>query len=341
MATRSNPASILTSARAASKEVRERFAEQIEQRERATNILRPDEVAGEYDAGRLLMTTLGGELRAITNEDLQKFKRTAEALGKKFTGGITPKSVIDLSTPQDRERCNQQIRVAVPRQYMGNKVHFVTNAGPQSNVTRHNVDVQLLNFDSAVASPSKAADLVKMVAAGKIRFNCDCDHHRYRFRYIATIGRYNSGVSESGYPKIANPALIGVACKHVLRVVQQLQSPMVRQYIVKMIGAGRKAVAPKLVAQSKKDAVAMAQLQAKQASFKRNAVESSAEKRNRLAQQRAVKALGERSKKAIPKTPQQLEAAKRKFANSARLLAQMGGISQKQLAEMLSKLNGN
>lgn len=342
MVTKSSDAGVISGgARAASKEVRERFAEQIRQRDAAQNILLPDEVAGEYDAGRLLFTTLGGQLRAISHDDLRTFQRTARALGRKFTGGITARSVIDLSTPADRERSNQQIRVAVPVQRIGNDIHFVTNAGPTSDLTRHHVHVQLLNLEAAVVSPSKAVELVKFVTTGKLRFNCDCDHHRYRFRYIATVGRFNAGVSEVGYPKITNPRLIGVACKHVLRVVQQLGTPMVRDYVIGMIDAGRKSVAPKLVAQSKKDAVAMTQHQAKQAHWKRNTVESTGEKNQRLAQQRRVQEIVERGKQAMPKTPHQMAAARRKVEQSARHLAAMGGISQKQLAEMLAKLRGN
>lgn len=331
---------VIVDARFAAREVRERFAAQIAQRQAARNILAPDEVAGEYDAGRLLSTTLGGVPRAITNDDLATFRRTAQALGKRFTGGITAKSVIDLSASEDRERSNMQIRVAVPVQRMGNDIHFVTNAGPHSDVVRHNVHIQLLNLDAAVASPSKAEELVKMVTSGKIRMNCDCDHFRYRLRYIATIGRYNAGVPETGYPKWTNPNLVGIACKHILRVVQQLQSPMVRAFVVKMIEVGRKSVAPKLVAVAKKDAVAMAHLQAKQANWKRNAVESATEKRLRLAQQRQVKEIAARTKRAMPKTPQQMATARRKFEQSARLLAAMGGITQKQLSEMLAKLGG-
>lgn len=339
MATRSKP-SVIVGSREASQEVRDRFEEHIRQYRRATNLLKPDDVAGDYDAGRLLSTTLGGELRTITNQDLQTFKRTAESLGKKFTGGITARSLIDLSTREDRERSNTQIRVAVPTQHRGNDVHFITNAGPDSNVTRHHVHVQFLNLDSAIASPSRSPELTKTVAAGRIRIQCDCDHWRYRFSYIASIGKFNAGRPVDGYPKITNPRLIGVACKHVLRVAQQLSSPLVRDYIGKMIDRGRKDIAPKLVAQSKKDAVAMAQLQAKQGAWLRNTVETTTEKRMRLAQQRAVKSLAERSKKTLPKTPAAMASARRKFEQSARLLAAMGGISQKQLAAMLAKLKG-
>jgi hypothetical protein len=59
---------------------------------------------------------------------------------------------------------------------------------------------------------------------GPLKFECDCGRHRYWFRYIATIGGYNAGRPETGYPKIRNPKLFGVACKHVLRVMSDIES---------------------------------------------------------------------------------------------------------------------
>ena len=327
-------------ARSASSEVRKRFAQQQEQRDRASTILNPQEVAGDYDAGRLLMTTLGGQIRPLTRDDLRTFQASALALGKRFKGGITAKSVIEHSRAEDRERCNREIRVAVPVQHMGNDVHIVTNAGPSSDVTRHHVHVQFLNFEAAVASPTSAADAARAVVAGKIKFNCDCGRHRFWFRYLATIGHFNAGRGEQGFPKIRNPQLTGVACKHVLRVMQQLSAPMMRQYIEKMIATGRRAIEPKLQAVAKKDAEEMARQQLAQGHFKRAQVESAAEKRERLAAQRAIKAEVERVKAKMPKTPAQLAVARRKMENSARTLAASGLITQKQLAAMLAKIKG-
>ncbi len=340
MATKSS-SQVLISAAKASAEVRRIFEQQAQSRERAgSRILAPDDVAGDYDAGRLLSTTLGGQLRAITADDLVRFKRTSEALGKRYKGGITAKAVIDHSFPIDRERANREIRVAIPVQRLGNDIHFVTNAGPRSERVRHNVHVQFLALDAAVASPSKATEVVKLVTGGKIRLQCDCERWRYLYRYMATIGRYNAGRPETGFPKITNPQLGGVACKHVLRVMNQLSSPMVRDYIAKMIAAGRQQVKPKLTATTKKAQKEMAEQQAREAHHLRNTVESAAEKRVRLAQQRRIKEIAERNRRAIPTDPRKLAAARRKFEDSVRLMLQMGGITKKQADAMLAKVRG-
>lgn len=324
----------------AAREVRQRFAEQAESLKRAQNLLSPDEVAGDYDAGRLLMTTLGGVIRPLSRDDLRTFQASASALGKRYRGGITAKTVIDHSLPIDRERSNRQIRVAVPTNHFGGDVHFVTNAGPDSDKTRHNVHVRFLDYEGAVASPSKASDAAKAVTAGKLRIQCDCDRWRFTFAYVATVGKYNAGRPQPNFPKIKNPTLDGVACKHLLRVMQQLSSAQVRQFVEKMIATGRRAVEPKMQAVAKKDAEEMARQQLAQGHFKRAQVESSSERRERLAAQRAVKAEVERVKAKMPKTPAQLAVARRKMEISARTLAASGLITQKQLAAMLAKIKG-
>jgi len=209
----------LTSAR---REAQEAAAFDLARRQAAQTILRPEEISGEYDAGRLLtlMTTRHGDVRALTVDDLRAFQANVQQLKKKFKGGITAQSVIDLALESDKTRANKQINMAVPAHILGGKVHFITNAGPDSDVARHHVNVEFLDFDAAVgASPNEPKKLGKLVANGRLRFDCDCGRHTFWYRYIATIGKYNAGRAETGYPKIRNPDLKGVACKHVLRTM--------------------------------------------------------------------------------------------------------------------------
>ncbi|MCP1317847.1 hypothetical protein [Halomonas sp. 707B3] len=222
--------SSIGSVKGSSKELRNRLGEDARQREGARKILSPNEVSGDYDAGRMLKTTLGGEVRDITNDDLAAFRHNIKTAGRRFKGGINVRGVIDLSTNQDRKRARTQIRMAVAAASRpvntALEVRFLTNASglTKGAPNRYQPVVQFLGFSSVVAdgslTPQKAAVRLRQ---GGIRFDCDCDHHRYRLRYIATIGGYNAGRDETGYPKITNPDLSGVACKHVLRVMAEVE----------------------------------------------------------------------------------------------------------------------
>lgn len=332
-------ATVVIGARAADTEARGRYLGALAERQAASNILSPSEVGGEYSAGRLLQTTLGGQVRSITQDDLRTFRQNVKLLGGKFKGGITARNVIDLSRKEDRDRAGEQIRTAIPLQTFAGRIHFVTNSGPDSRVSRHHVHIELLNYSAAISSPGKVADMVKALTTGPLKFDCDCEHHRYTFRYIATVGKYNAGVQETGFPKLKNPHLVGVACKHVLRVMQQLTAPLLKPKIEKMIEDGRNSVEGKKRILSKKEAQAIADEQAKRRDWKRNRVESTGERRLRLAQTRAIQAVVARSASPLSgMAARKVETTKKQFETNARKLMAMGVLTQKQLQTMLGKL---
>lgn len=225
------------------------------QRAAAPRILSPNEMQGDYDASRLLTTTLGtgkGEQpRPLTADDLAAFRQNARALGQRFKGGISPRQVIDMSLAIDRKRAREEITQAVPAAARGAKdsnrkvdrleVRFITNASKKYGATRHHVMVEFLGYSAAVASgalsASKAASLMRKQG---IRFDCDCGRHQFWYRYVATVGNYNAGRAETGYPKVRNPGLTGVACKHVLRVMAEIEGAgMVQGFLARAIEKGR------------------------------------------------------------------------------------------------------
>lgn len=327
-------------ARGANREAQGRYLGELAQRQDAANILNPGEVSGDYDAGRLLATTLGGQLRALTQDDLKTFRDSVRKLGKKFKGGITARGVIDLSTKADRDRANDEIRTAIPMQSIAGRMHFVTNAGPNSDVTRHHVHIELLNYNAAVSSPAKMPDIVKMVTSGPLKFDCDCGKHGFWLRYIATVGNYNAGRPETGFPKIRNPRLIGVACKHVLRVMQQLNMPIIRMQVEKMIARGRASLDRKPLTISKKEAEELAKKQGAQGHWLRNQVETAGEKRDRLVRVNKAKSYSAKiiAKAVDPATQKASARARRTLLTAANKALSLGLLTARQHTAMLKIL---
>lgn len=271
-------------------EVKRLRAEEAEQRAAATNILDPMDVAGEYDAKRLLVTTLGGQVRPITLDDLRTFSENARKLGKRFKGGITAKGIIDLSLQVDRDRANTEIRTAVVMRAQTGVLQFITNAGPDSDVNRHHVHVEFPAFKAFAASPQKPDKLARAMLDGPLRFDCDCGRHRYWFRYIATKGGFNHGRAEVGYPKIRNPMLAGVACKHVLRVMQAVvKDANVRAQAARMIASAQKNDTRAQTVNAA-EARRLAEQQLKQAHHLKNRVETQAQRAQRIASTPAARA---------------------------------------------------
>lgn len=204
--------------------------------------LRPNDVSGEYDFKRALKTTLGGlELRDITLADLEMFQRNIQTIGTLYKGGITIPQIISLSRGDDIDRANREIHTAMPVSRRAGSVMFVTNSGPKSDKPSHVVNIEFLAFDSIVLDPKKekATTIKNRLANGKVKIECDCGRFTYWYRYIATLGNFVHGRKEAGFPKERNPDLTGIACKHILRTVQFVRSPLGQQYLKKAIDKDR------------------------------------------------------------------------------------------------------
>lgn len=166
----------------------------------------------------------------VLNTYLANVKKAAS----QFTGGITPQQVINLSRATDIKRANEQIFLASLFKREGNVFYFLTNAGPNSKAQNHKVVVQLLNYPDLLLGTTKAPPIKRVsdiLKDGKIKFDCDCGRHRYWYRYIATVGKYNFGIDENRYPSTRNPDLTGLGCKHVLRVMNHVMSGMMVQKV--------------------------------------------------------------------------------------------------------------
>jgi hypothetical protein len=328
---------VLSQLRRAGPQARQRHQADTRRRETATTILHPNEVTGEYDAGRMLQTTLGGTgaLRALTHDDLRSFSRNVKTAGRAFKGGITAKTVIDRSDLRDRELANREIHTAVPVSHKGARIHFVTNAGPQSKDVRHHVHVELLNYANAISAPGKVDTIAKALAGGPLRFDCDCGRHTFWYRFISTIGGFNAGRPEQGYPKIRNPNLRGIACKHVLRVMRQLTQPNVRAVLARMIELGRAKVRQTTTLIGKDEAEKIARQQQQRRHWKASVVETGGEKAQRLGKAAVVAKVAARNRSTAGQARGgRLDAEVKRFVEAAQKMAAAGVLSAEQLRDL-------
>ncbi|MDQ0591003.1 hypothetical protein [Variovorax paradoxus] len=214
---------------------------ELESRRQATTILQPGEVAGKLSPARMLTTSLGGQVRPITPADLAAFRKSVAQLGDKARQGLTAREALALSRTVDVERAKAEIRYSLPSRLQAGKVHFVTNSGPQSKVSRHHVNVEFTQYAAALARPGTPAQSAQWLCKeSPLRFECDCEHFRYFLRFVATAGGWVAGRAEHGMPKLTNPTLDGACCKHLARVLTDTQfSVGLRRRIAQMVEADR------------------------------------------------------------------------------------------------------
>ncbi|MGZ8220045.1 MAG: hypothetical protein ACXWT0_00205 [Methylobacter sp.] len=314
-------------------EAKQRAAEDAAQRraegQRKGSIIlnQKDVQTGNWDASKTLFTTIGGRVRPITSDDLAAFRRnidTAQSQTGRFSKGITAKQVIDwsdgiidsithslsgkeksldLKRTSDLYKARTEITMAVPvsahnsSDKQGAKVRFITNAGPNSKVTRHHVLVEFMNYgpeaNAGNTTPRKSAMRLRN---GSIRIECDCERWRYFFRYLATIGGYNAGRPESGYPKIRNPKLQGIACKHIVRVMSEVRTGSATlAFLTRLMDKAKSSEEVKAALRQKQaDAEKLIKNQAKRTTG--NDIKTSEQKRN----EREAKAIANAAKQAKP-----------------------------------------
>jgi hypothetical protein len=274
----------------------------------------------DIDAARLLMTTLGGQLRPITLDDLRAFSESANKLGKRFKGGITAQGVIDLSLPIDRERSNEQIRTALVVRAQAGVLHFITNAGPDSDVARHHVNVDFPAFKAYSASPSDPKKLARAMLDGPLRLECSCGRWTFWYRFLATKGGFGYGRPETGFPRVRNPRLVGVACKHALRVMAAVKKDVaVRDKAAAMIAAAQSASTKALITTAA-EAKALAEKQLAAAKGIKARVETSKDRIARLAANATTeakrRAVAQAQKRAQEKLAAQVKATKKQMQDA-------------------------
>lgn len=253
-------------------DLQKRRTADLEQRVESATILHPDDVKGDYDVKRMLETTLGGKKRMLTQKDLIAFKKNIATAKQRYNGGITPQKIINLSMDADIARSREQIKTAVfSRRNPKGEAFFVTNSSPDSKHNHHTVHVIFKQFGEALTAAGDTPNLVKyLMQDGRVAFDCTCERHRYWFRYITTIGEFYAGRPETGFPKITNPNLAGVACKHVICVMTRIQSPAMRGQFVAWLRSARVSQDSKSVQATAKEMKAEAIKQAQTSHYKRN-----------------------------------------------------------------------
>lgn len=344
---------------------REAFAAEVakrraDQENPLNTLLMPDEVAGDYIITRGLMTTLGGQARPLTYDDLKQFQYNVENLRKaakkaKMLGGITAKQVIDKSWDADRQRAHTEIRMANPTHYkavtegggQGTSlmVGFMTNAGPDSDYTHHNVNVQFLDFGAVVASPTKADKIVDQLVKGRLKFECNCPRFKYFFRYVCTQAEIVAGRQEMGFPKIRNPGVTGVSCKHGLRVMQTIMgSPTFKRYAANVIQKFRDDIGHTEHAERIADQREFEARRQKESYRQRRVQSSEAKAAQRKAQPSYKRMLEKMKDRANAKERARLEknktAARAGIERHARELLKLGAINQQQFDQMMAAAKG-
>jgi len=217
--------------------------EKYQERREAKRTLTP-QVFKKLESGRLkpaeIAKLLQGAKKAdgspFTLKDIQKFDEARRGAVKTLKSGVKGAPVAQLLSscwPADLKRARSEIGTAMLYRVSGNELSFRTPAGPDSEEKNHHVRVRLEEWQDYLTGGQECIAVARTSATGRISFDCDCGRHQYWFRYLATIGGYALKPFETAFPKIRNPGLGGACCKHAIRVLTTLQSPILHKILSK------------------------------------------------------------------------------------------------------------
>ncbi|RIW17904.1 phage tail protein [Vibrio harveyi] len=188
----------------------------------------------------------------FTKDDLVKFDKARQRHKEKYnskTDGITYAFLVKNSRDIDIKRANNQvddgtgITSASFYGIKGNLALINVKASIGSKHQNHRVKVRLEQWDELIdeTPDNDYQKATKLACAGRISIDCDCGRHQYWYRYLATMGKYAvAPPNEFAFPKIKNPELSGVACKHVLKAATMLQSPAWQRILANQMKAQAK-----------------------------------------------------------------------------------------------------
>lgn len=210
---------------------------QRENRRNAKRTLKPGALSRKstQDLARLGQKADG---TPFTFEDLARFEKMRKLYRKRRGNeqGITYRELVARSREIDVKRANNRSddgRGITQASLIGlQKGNIALVRVKASSLSEHEEHLVKIRFDDWEKDMSEASGddrsyqkATKHTCAGHMSFNCDCGRYQYWYRYVATLGNFQlAPPREMAFPKIRNPNLTGVACKHILRAATMLQS---------------------------------------------------------------------------------------------------------------------
>lgn len=195
--------------------------------------------------------------RFFTADDMKQFMASRTAHREQFKGsvpGITYNQLVAQSASIDVKRASNKVTDGTgitSAAFVGlqhNLAIISVKASAESPHAHHRVKIRFEAWDQAVEDigdeKKRPPAIARGLCADRVSFDCDCGRHQYWYRYMATAGNYAvAPPKEYAFPKIRNPDLAGVACKHVLHAITRFQSSVWQRKIADELQKAAKQVA--------------------------------------------------------------------------------------------------
>ena len=133
----------------------------------------------------------------------------------------------DLEQGAHQNRTERGDRVQVHFSKLNPKTHTASfkTRDPQGSGKYHQQDLRFSEFTDIGREDMPIEDRLELaLGAGQVLVYCQCEDFRYKgFKFMGHIGDYGIR-KETRPPNIMNPGLDGTVCKHLIGVIQDIDS---------------------------------------------------------------------------------------------------------------------
>jgi len=234
----------MLSSREIARQVAQERRNQAEARRHAIGTLDPKQMRkallnGQIDPYDAVLWGSGADGSPFTLQDIQQFGAAKKRVERSFkaTAGAPIIKLLASSLHDDVMRANTQIRGGGLHQVTGAVLHFNI---PSSGQTRgapafYGVRIRLDSWNNHLTSYSDYKDAVRESVKGNVSIDCNCGQFQYKYRYVATAANVSLRPYEKDFPKIKNPNLHGMCCKHLIKALSLVRTPTYAKLLEKQM----------------------------------------------------------------------------------------------------------
>ncbi len=209
-------------------------------RKAAVGTLNPDQMRrallkGEIDPFSAVLWGTNAKGNLFSLQDIQGFGDARKKVQKTFKPkqGAPIVQLLAASLHEDVQLSNQQIRNPNLFAINGGVLHFnVPSSGATPGAPPYyGVRIRLDEWNDQLINTTDYKESVRAALRGHVSIDCTCGRYQYWFRYVATAAKVALTPFEKDFPKIRNPKLLGMCCKHQLKTLKTLLSPTVAKFL--------------------------------------------------------------------------------------------------------------
>ena len=159
----------------------------------------------------------------ITPQNRQRIQE----IRNRYKKGVTIRDALSLSLQSDGDKAKKEIKIAKLTARKKTQLIFTTNASGKHRDYKY----MRIRGDGKAETHTVTIEFTEVPTSKTLhttpfKYQCSCGQHSHRYRYIWTLLNSSLGFQEHRFPSIRNYKMRGMFCKHGIKTMQYIQTPI-------------------------------------------------------------------------------------------------------------------